>query len=412
MNYKNKLDKLADEGKEIRIAIIGTGFMGGALASQLLSIKGVKPSILINRTVGKAKSILINNGISNEKIAFDPKTDKDFLINDDISLAFSDKIDIVVDATGHPEQGAKIARLALDKAKDLITFNIEAESAIGVKVAKEAKKKGLIYSGISGDEPGAIKELYDFASLLGFEVLAVGKGKNNPLNKHITPDDVKESSSGLMADKYVSFVDGTNTMIELCAIGNAIGFKADITGCHGIHSTIDDLPSVLSLESEGGILKSYGALEYVFGIAPGVFVLVRSDNKEVDHQMKFLKMGKGPNYALYRPFHLTGVEALVSICRAYFHREETITPIEQTNEVAAIAKKDMKKGEYFDAIGGATFYGTLEVKEDFDKADHVPVALINSKTFAKKDIKKDEFLTSDNTAIDTSSEIYKYRFTI
>ncbi|NLM05851.1 MAG: NAD(P)-dependent oxidoreductase [Tissierellia bacterium] len=409
MNYKNKLDKLADDGKDISVGIIGTGFMGGALASQLVSIKGVNPRVLINRTVDKAKNILINNGIPDDMIGFDLNSNKDFLVSDDINLAFTDKVDIVVDATGHPEQGARIASLALEKEKDLISFNIEADSAIGVHLAREAKIKGLIYSGISGDEPGAIKELYDFASLLGFEVLAVGKGKNNPLNKFIAPADVKNLSDGLMADKYVSFVDGTNTMIELCAVGNAIGFTPDVTGCHGVTSSIEDLPSILSLKSEGGVLNSYGALEYVFGIAPGVFALVRSDNKEVDHQMKFLKMGKGPNYALYRPFHLTGVEALVSICRAYFHREETIAPVEQTNEVAAIAKKDMAKGECFDTIGGSTFFGTLEKKEDFDKADHIPVALINEKAFAKEDIKKGEYLTSANTEIDTSSEIYKIK---
>ena len=409
MNYKNKLDKLADDGKDISVGIIGTGFMGGALASQLVSIKGVNPRVLINRTVDKAKNILINNGIPDDMIGFDLNSNKDFLVSDDINLAFTDKVDIVVDATGHPEQGARIASLALEKEKDLISFNIEADSAIGVHLAREAKIKGLIYSGISGDEPGAIKELYDFASLLGFEVLAVGKGKNNPLNKFISPADVKTLSDGLMAGKYVSFVDGTNTMIELCAVGNAIGFTPDVTGCHGVTSSIEDLPSILSLKSEGGVLNSYGVLEYVFGIAPGVFALVRSDNKEVDHQMKFLKMGKGPNYALYRPFHLTGVEALVSICRAYFHREETIAPVEQTNEVAAIAKKDMAKGECFDTIGGSTFFGTLEKKEDFDKADHIPVALINEKAFAKEDIKKGEYLTSANTEIDTSSEIYKIK---
>lgn len=414
-NYRRKLDKLIDSGKEISVAVIGTGFMGEALVSQLNFLKGVSPRILINRNAEKAKNVALKSNIHESDLVFSPKDfniNKNFLVSDDIDFALeNEQIDVIVDATGSPEMGAIVGSKAIENNKDIVTFNVEADSTIGLLLSKKAKEKDLIYTGIYGDEPGAIKELYDFSELIGLEVIAVGKGKNNPLDHSANPDSLKEKAnkSGLNPNMLVTFVDGTNTMNELCSVGNSIGFKPDITGCHGITSDIKQLADKIKLKSEGGILNSYKVLDFVFGIAPGVFAVVKTENKEMDFQMKFLKMGDGPNYVLYRPYHLTGMEAPISIFKAYFDREESICSTTQSSDVAAVAKIDMNVGDHFDSIGGYTVYGLLEEVNNFRNNKHIPATLINEKCYARKKISKGEFLTTDNTFVNDTSMIYKLR---
>src|SRR5699024_11338755 len=170
-----------------------------------------------------------------------------------------------------------------------------------------------------------------------------------------------------------------------------------IRGGHGPETTVDSLPKIYSLKSEGGILNNYKVVDYAHGVAPGVFAIVTTSLPQVHHEMKFLKMGDGPNYVLYRPYHLTSLETPISIAKAYFYNEATISHIDKSPvaEVATIAKKDLKKGEKMDGIGEYTVYGTIEKYEKAKEENLLPIGLINKNTIVNRDIKKGEFITKD-----------------
>ena len=386
--YKKALEKLKNP---IRIAILGYGFMGSILYSQLNMLKGFSTVSIYGRDL-----------FALEK-KFSGKKNRPFL-TDELSKVFERDFDIAIDSTGDPDFGAYFAQTALSKSKDVVSLNVETDSAVGAKLAKIAADNNAVYSGILGDEPGAIKELYDFSDLLGFEVVCVGKGKNNPLDYFATPDSLSEEAKikGLSPQKLTSFVDGTNTMLELCAVGNAIGFTPDIPGCHGVSVTTENISEILSTD---GILSKKKVLEYVFGVAPGVFAIIRTDNPEMDFAMKFLKMGKGPNYLMYRPYHLTSMEVPKTLCQVFFDREPSIIQTEQLNDVAAIAKKDLEEGEALDGIGGYTCYGRLELHENSEK---IPIALLDKNARAVKKIKKGEVLTLENVKLSNNHITKKY----
>ncbi|MDF5581113.1 hypothetical protein P3730_24850, partial [Vibrio parahaemolyticus] len=159
-----------------------------------------------------------------------------YAVTDDWQIAIkSGLVDVVLDATGVPETGANIALNSINEGKHIVMLNVEADVVVGPYLNKLAKEKGVVYTGSAGDEPGAALELYDFATISGLEVLAIGKGKNNPLNYYVTPDMVEEEAirKGLKPLRLASFIDGTNTMVELAAMANATGFVPDIRGGHG-----------------------------------------------------------------------------------------------------------------------------------------------------------------------------------
>jgi predicted homoserine dehydrogenase-like protein len=159
------------------------------------------------------------------------------------------------------------------------------------------RSAGVVYTGSAGDEPGAIVELYDFARSLGFEVVAAGKGKNNPLELLATPESLAdEAASKQMNPKMLaSFVDGTKTMVEMAAVANATGMTPDKPGMHGPEETLPDrLAGLFSLEEEGGILTAYDAVDYVRGVAPGVFIIVRSEAEPVRGPWSTWARGPGP----------------------------------------------------------------------------------------------------------------------
>lgn len=379
MNYINQLKKIVNP---LKIAIVGYGFMGSMLYSQLKMLNGFDPFTVYGRDKNSLKTKFKNSSP---------------ILSDNIDEVVRSASDIIVDCTGDPNFGAELAYKALNSGKDVVSFNVETDSAVGPILNEIAKENNCVYSGILGDEPGAIIELYDYATLLGFEVLCVGKGKNNPLNIFANPDELESEAKnkGLSPYMLTSFVDGTNTMIELCNVGNAIGFTPDIPGCHGMQVNTENIAEMLSTE---GVLKNEKVLEYVFGMSPGVFAIVKTDNPEMDYAMRFLKMGKGPNYLLYRPFHLTSIEVPMTLCRVYFEREPSIVQEKQINDVAAFAKKDLKPGDKMDSIGGYTSYGKLQIKEK----GNIPIALIDENTEIIKPVKKGEQLTMDNIRLSES----------
>lgn len=418
---KRKLDELVNRGEQIRVAVVGAGKMGTGLVNQMSRIKGMSTSIIIDEKLEKANHALESAGVKKEDIINTNSIKQaelalskgKFVISDDYTLAYRlEKIQGVVDATGNPPFGAQLAMESIENYKNVIMLNVECDAVVGPIIYDYAKKHNVVYTGTAGDEPGAIMELANFAVGTGFKLLAVGKGKNNPLNNYATEDDLREEaiSKGLYPKILTAFVDGTNTMIELTSVGNALGFTPDIMGCHGLTSNIENIPKQFSLKEQGGILNNYRVVDFSFGIAPGVFAVVTHDTGEVHDLMKYLSMGDGPNYVLYRPYHLTSLETPITIYDAIVERDPTIVPEEgQVCDTITVAKRDLKAGQNLEGIGGKDVFGTITSHRTQRSNQYLPIALITKKTKLKVDVKKDELITYDMVELEEDHIITKLR---
>lgn len=416
MNYLQ--NKLKEHGN-ICVGIVGLGIMGKSLLTTLNILEAFGPSIISARrkeSLTEAFAIakipedryVLTNDIDKARIAIKENKYVGTLDNF-IPATISD---CLVDCTGVTDVGCQISLCAIKNKVNIVSLNVEMDATVGPYLKDLAKESGIVYSGTAGDEPGAIVDLYDFCKNCGFEVLVLGKGKNNALDNYATQDDLAQDAKrrGINKRMLTSFVDGTNTMIELNAVCNALGFLPDVRGCHFFHSTPKTLADDIRLKSQGGILNSYGVVDFVKGIAPGVFAIIKTKNEFIRKEMEYLSMGKGDNFAIYRPFHLTSLETPTSIMRAVLLGDSTISPKDKPYaETVAVAKRDIKKGEKFDSIGGYMVFGSLEDAKIQKKENHVPIGIITEGSYAKRDIKKDTVLTRDDIELNEDNIIVKTR---
>lgn len=416
-----KLAELEKRGERIKVALIGAGQMGNGMVSQMVSMKGMEPAIVVDINIDSAKKAFTDAGIPESNIVEVVTVEeankalaenKSVVCKDFLVACKTEKIDAVVDATGGIALGAEIAFNTILNKKHIVMLNAETDCVVGPILKKLADDAGVIFTGSAGDEPGAVMELYDFADAMGFEVKVIGKGKNNPLDFECNPDTVREiaEAKGASPHMITSFKEGTKTMVEMALMCNATGFVPDVRGAHGIEATVDELPQKYSLKSEGGVLNNYGVVDFVNGIAPGVFIVVSHHLKSVNHEMKYLSMGDGPNYVLYRPYHLCSLETPLSVAMAVIDNKATIAPKGGlVAEVMTVAKKDLKAGEYMDGYGAYTCYGMLEKYETAKELNAVPIGLIDKRTKVLKDIKKGEIITYDMVEIDKTTTLYHLR---
>ena len=420
-NIDKKLLKLKEENKEIRTAIIGAGQMGKGLITQFLMIPGLRPTIVANRTVEKAFNIMVGCGVDENHIFVANTLEQanvamelgKYVITPYPEIACqANLVDCVVEATGVPEIGGFVGTKAIENGKHIVMLNVECDVVIGPYLKRLAEKAGVIYTGSAGDEPGAAMELYSFAKAIGFEVLVIGKGKNNPIDLTCNPDTVREEAikRGMNPKILSEFKDGTKTMVELACMSNATGFVPDIMGAHGLKSDVAGLSEKYRLKKDGGHLNRHGVVEYVDGISPGVFVTVYSDNPEYMFHLDYLKMGSGPIWTLYRPYHLCNLETPITIAKAMLDHESTIVPIDGlVSECIAKAKKDLAAGEYIDGIGGYTAHGSIATYTESKTNGYIPMGLLTEKAVVTRDIKAGEILTWDNVEVDKTTLIYKLR---
>ena len=418
----DELLRLEEQDKPIRMAVIGAGQMGRGMVSQVVLMKGMIPSIVADIQLDNARNALLHAGIPEEEIkiattgaqASDYIKAGKYVITEDADVAVAaDGIPCIVDATGVTEIGARLAVNSIKAHKHIVMLNVEADVVIGPLLYKMAKEEGVIYSGSAGDEPGAVMELYDFATALGFDVLVVGKGKNNKVNLACNPDlAAEEAARKVMSPKMLTaFKDGTKTMVEMTAMSNATGFLPAVTNGTGYESTVKKLDQVYRLKSEGGILDHYQAVDYINGVAPGVYAIITSKLPEVRHELTYLQVGPGPNYTLFRPYHLTSLETPMSVARIVQFGVPSIVPKlgAPYSETTTIAKKDMKAGEMLDGIGGYTVYGGFYSFKDAQAKNALPLGLVNKKTKLKTDVKAGELITYDMVDLDEDSYILKLR---
>jgi predicted homoserine dehydrogenase-like protein len=422
LGLNTKLSELESKNEHIKVALVGAGQMGKGMVSQMMLMKGMIPSLVVDINLENAVESFTLAGVSKEDIVIAKNLEdinmamesNKYIVCDNAEYAAkANLVDVVVDATGVPDIGAKIAMDSIFNKKHIVMLNVEADVVVGPILNKLAKNAGVVYTGTAGDEPGAVKELYDFADASGFDIVAIGKGKNNPVNLESNPDNVREQAlkSGVSPKMLASFKDGTKTMVEMTAMANATGFIPDVRGGHGPKAQVNDLPQLYRLKEDGGILNQYRIVDYVNGIAPGVFIIVTTKLPQVHHEMQYLSMGPGPNYVLYRPYHLTSLETPLTVARAAIYNEPTIIPMdgEPIAETITVAKRDLKAGEKLDGIGGFTVYGSIETYDKAKEERLLPIGLVNRNTVIKKDIKKDEYITYDMVDLDTTTLIYKLR---
>ena len=336
----------------------------------------------------------------------------DYVVTQDaVLLPQLASLDALVEATGVTEVGAQLAWHGIMHKKHVVMLNVETDVTVGPILSRLAEKMGCVYTASTGDEPGVCKQLYDFATGLGFEVVCLGKGKNNPIDFYATPDSCRaEAESKHMNPKMLAaFKDGTKTMVELAAMANATGLVPDVPGAHGAKVDVPDLNKVLVPAVDGGILSRRGCVEYSVGkVAPGVFAIIATPDAHIRADLKFYAMGDGPYYTLYRPFHLCSIETPQAVAEAVIYGEAVLKPQRMVAELVSVAKRDLKAGQKVDGIGGYDFFSRIYTVEAAKTLAGMPMGLTPGGRVLK-DIVRGELLTADNFAPDTTQLVYKLR---
>ncbi|MCM3031062.1 MULTISPECIES: SAF domain-containing protein [unclassified Niallia] len=406
MSIYTKLLQRERENAPIKVGVIGAGQMGFGMIAQISKIPGMIVTGICDVNVQAAQRAA--DFYSSQSA----RKDSIVVTNDYRKVIQSNNVEVIVDATGVPEVGANVSLEALRSKKHIVLLNVEVDITIGSIMYQMFSNAGLIYTGSAGDEPAATLELYEFAKTMGLEVLVAGKGKNNPFNPLSNPDTAaaEAKSKNMSAHMLAAFQDGTKTMAEMNLLSNAIGLIPDKVGMHGVSATVQDVADKLDLKENGGVLNSFGVVEYVNGLAPGVFVIVKSELEPVDEELRYLKVGKGPHYVFYRPYHLASLETPITIAKAVLEHDSSIHPLgAPISETVTVAKRDIKAGETLDGIGGYSVRGVLETHSDMKKNGHIPIGLISGKVIAKRDIKTGTFLTFDDIELDTNTTVWKLR---
>ncbi len=422
INLNYKLKKLEEEHKPILTGIIGAGQMGKALVSQFTHLKGMRPSVVCAAHLEHVLTAFDIAGIPRDMLRTVKNGDEaaaaveagKYAVCDDFSVVNGcGLLDCVIDATGNTDAGAGIAMGAIENGHDVIMLNVETDVTVGHILKHEAERAGVIYTASAGDEPGAVKELYDFAEAIGLDILVMGKGKNNKVDLECNPDTVREEAlaRGMAPKMLSSFKDGTKTMVEMTCMSNSTGFLPDVRGAHGPKVNTTNACDILRLKSEGGILNNYKVVEYTDGLAPGVFLIVTSGLEQVHAEMQYLKIGSGPNYLIYRPYHLCSLETPITVARAKLMREPSLLELTDTpfSETVTVAKKDLSPGEYIDGIGGFCVYGAIERYETARRENLTPIGMINTATRVVKPVKKGQAVSRDALAFDENSPVYRLR---
>jgi len=403
--YDVKLLEREEAGNPIRVAIIGAGQMGTEIITQIGEMRGMQVSVVVDLTAERAltgyshtKQPAIVQTCSSLKEAEEAFHKGQSIATDNYRLATRSRfIDAVVDATGSIEMGAIIAMDAFHYKKHVIMMNVECDVTIGPILRQFAEDAGVIYSLAAGDEPAAIIELYRFATALGFEIVAAGKGKNNPLNIYSNPDTEREKAAQrqMNPEMLCEFVDGSKTAVEMAAVSNATGLVCDIRGMHAAHATVDELKYVFIPKEDGGILNRKGVVDFAIGVHPGVFVVVSTSNKRIRDGLVQRDMGEGPYYTLYRPYHLCSIEVPLTVAQCVLYGESTGHPKSHlTSECITVAKRDLKAGECLDGIGGYCYRGSIECFAIAKREKLLPLGLAKGCVVCK-DIPKDTPITYD-----------------
>jgi predicted homoserine dehydrogenase-like protein len=417
MSYRARLAaREAEVGRPLRVGLVGAGQMGRGFAAQLLRMPGISLSAVLDVDRSRAEEALTQSGLKPSSATTTDAAVTAIENGESVALAGIDELgalplDVVVEATGVPDVGARVALESVLSGKGIATLNVESDVTIGRLMATVAEKAGAIYSVCRGDEPVETKILVDYARDLSLDVICAGKGKNNPLDVYATPESLAERArTKQMNPKMLcSFVDGSKAMIEMAALANTTGLGVSTRGMHGPPSTVPTLHQTFALKEDGGVLDKAGVVDYCTGpVAPGVFVVVRTEDPYVHHEMTYLQMGDGPYFALYRPYHLASIEAPLTVYEIALDHRPSLVAEHWTAEVGAVSKRPLAAGEKIDGVGGMMVRGLIDDASDFARDNAVPLGVLAGATL-RHDVPVDHLLTYDDVELDEGSKIVQLR---
>ncbi len=417
-----ELLKREASGRRVKLGVSGAGWMGSGFVTQVSRMKGMEVALLADEDVAAARAVFQSVGVPVDAIveADSPGGAQDALLRGKRVVTGSyglaaqcAGLDMVVDVTPSAAVGAETAWACIQHGKDVALVNIEADVTVGRILKRLAAKAGVLYTVSGGDEPGCLMELWEYVGTLGFEPIAIGKGKNNPLDTSATPETVAQSARRDGKDPFqvASYVDGTKTMFEMTSVANATGCLPIRRGMVGPEADRKTVSSIFSLQSDGGIVPFPGVVDFVQGsdMSGGVFVTVRVDNRRIAEDLKYLKIGNGRYSTFFRPYHLWFLEAPISVARACLLRETWLVPLDRpVVDVLTIAKKDLAAGEKLDAFGGYTFHGSMDRAEEAFRLGALPVGLAPGAVMARP-ARKGEVITWGHVKLDELSTVVKLR---
>ncbi|MGO3931767.1 NAD(P)H-dependent oxidoreductase [Rhodopseudomonas pseudopalustris] len=392
MNLHHLLAARADAGRPVRVALIGAGKFGSMFLAQTPHTRGLEVAAIVDLDPERARDACRHVGWDEGRIAATR-------FDSDPAAANAAGIEVVVEATGNPAAGIRHARAAIAAGQHVVMVNVEADVLAGPLLADEARRAGVVYSLAYGDQPALTAELVDWARATGFRVVAAGKGtKYLPIYHDVTPAGVwshyglsaaEAQSAGMNPQMFNSFLDGTKSAIEMAAIANATGLDVPAAGLAFPPCGVDDLPHVLRPRADGGVLERSGMVEVVSSLERdgrpvfrdlrwGVYVVIEAPNDyaaDCFRQYGLKTDSSGRYAAMYKPYHLIGLELGISVLSAALRREPTGQPRDFRGDVVAVAKRDLKAGEMLDGEGGYTVWGKLMRASDSLTAGALPIGL-------------------------------------
>ena len=382
------------KGKPIKVGIIGTGKFGGGLVTQIARMKGMTVSAIADIKPENARyayaaaygDVGVGSADSQQALEGAIHAGRFAVVEDGLLVAEAEGLDVVVEATGLTDVGAKMASATIAAGNHLVMVNVETDVTIGALLRRKADRAGVVYSLVDGDQPGVTMNIIEWAWSLGFEIVAAGRGTelfaSDPAG---TPDSVPErygfdeetlQRRTINLKMYNSFRDGTKAQVEATAIANMAGLVPDVRGMHEPSCNLADIPQRCSLVEEGGLLSRHGVIELANSVAAdgetmlddplkmGVFAVIRAEHPFIMEDLTNYNChpgGDGKNFLLYRPYHLVAVEAPITIARAALYGMPTGAPRPTPSaDVIAVAKRDLQAGEVLDGGGGYTVLGQSE----------------------------------------------------
>ena len=362
--------KRVAEDKPIRLAMIGAGYSAKHICSQIISsFPAIHLAVISNRTPGHAENVYKIAGIDSvEHISSASELDqviakRNYAVTDNPLAIFEcGQIDAVIETTGEVEFGAYAALESIRSGKHTIVLNCEMDATVGPFLKTVADSVGVIYSNTDGDEPGVASNLARFVKTIGLEVVGAGNLKGF-YDVHRTPETQQEfaKKNNQKPHMMTSFVDGTKLSTELTVLANGLGFGVGKRGMFG--PACDDVRTCLEHFPLDAFQPGKGVVDFLLGASPytGAFVIGYSEHPLKQEYLQYLKMGDGPLYVFYTPFHLPQLEIPITVCRAALLGDATVTPKGRPYcDAVAIAKKPLKVGDTLDGIGGFSTYALID----------------------------------------------------
>ena len=384
MPVDSALRRRESDGRPIRVAMIGAGATGRAIALQLgTPVPGIRLAGIANRTAANAERTFREAGIQRWSTADGAAATADMVrrgipvLTDDPSLLVRcPEIDLVVEVTGTVEYAAGITIDAIAHGKHIVIVNAELDSTLGPILKVRADQAGVVLTNTDGDEPGVAMTLFRYLKTLGLKPVAAGNIKGM-VDYHRNPDTQRAFAEkhGQDARKVTSFADATKLSMEATVLANATGFRVGRRGMYG--------PACANVREMSELLPSAdmlagGLVDYALGAAPhtGAFVVIYEENPLKQAQLAYYKMGSGPFYVFHTPFHLPHLQIASTIGRAVLFQDPTVAPLAGPRcEVVTVAKRDLRVGETIDGVGGFTAYGLIENTEAARAGHALPMGL-------------------------------------